>query len=352
MQHVNVELGRCRRTTGSSAARTDDIDWWNAMGVAHGDAQTPPRTVVASGAGSVEGAWMAAPRLLLAQWWHVDAFVHKDLWRHCGGAGGMETGLTNKKSLRLRPGQVDVWLISLSGVGNDQRLACLQFLSEPERAKWQRFVVQDARVQYLVSRALVRATLSRYAEVPENVWQFETNHYGRPHVSQPRAWRDIRFNLSNTTGLVVCAVSNDCEIGIDVENISRTLDTEALAPTVFAPAELTEFRRTGPEDRRNRFFSYWTLKEAYIKARGMGLSLPLDAFWFDLGGPSPLLHVTDRCPDVPERWRFYQHAPTNEHRMAVAVAGPQACEPSVHLHWVTPASLSAGLASPRCSFEA
>ena len=88
-------------------------------------------------------------------------------------------------------------------------------------------------------------------------------------------------HLSNTTGLVVCAVSRDCVIGIDVENIARTLDADELAPSVFAPAELADFRRSGLEDRRNRFFSYWTLKESYIKARGRGLSLPLDAFWFE-----------------------------------------------------------------------
>jgi 4'-phosphopantetheinyl transferase len=260
--------------------------------------------------------------------------------------------LTSKGSLQLRIGQVDVWLISLSGVGSNQQFAYLQLLSEPERAKWQRFVVHDARLQYLVSRALVRTTLSRYAEVPVQTWQFETNRYGRPHVSQPQALRDIRFNLSNTTGLVACAVSRDCEIGVDVEHMSRTLDPDALAPSVFAPAELADFRRAVSEDRRDRFFSYWTLKEAYIKARGMGLSVPLDAFWFDLVGPSPLLHVTDRSPDVPERWRFYQHVPTDEHKMAVAVAAPQGATPSVHLRWVTPMSLSAELARPHCSFGA
>jgi 4'-phosphopantetheinyl transferase len=257
----------------------------------------------------------------------------------------METGLTSEGSLQLRTGRVDVWLASLSGVGSSQQVACLEYLSEPERAKWQRLVAPDPRLQYLVSRALVRATLSRYAGVPEHAWQFETNRYGRPHVSQPRAWRDIQFNLSNTIGLVVCAVSIGCEIGIDVENVARALDTEKLAPTVLAPSELADFRRAAPDDRRNRFFSYWTLKEAYMKARGMGLSLPLDAFWFDLGGPSPLLRVTDRCPDVPERWRFHQHAPTSDHKMAVAVAGPQPSEPSVDLHWVTPGSPSAERAS-------
>jgi len=134
---------------------------------------------------------------------------------------------------------------------------------------------------------------------------------------------------------------SDCEIGIDVENITRTVDTAELAPSVFAPAELADFREAGLEDQRERFFSYWTLKESYIKARGMGLSLPLDAFWFELGGTSPLLCVTDRCPDIPDRWRFYQHSPTDEHMMAVAVAAPQGVEPSIHPRWVSPMSLIA-----------
>lgn len=246
------------------------------------------------------------------------------------------------KYWQLRDGKVDVWLTSLSAVSYGQQLACLNFLSVAERAKWQRFVAKDAQLQYLVTRALIRTTLSRYADVPAQAWQFEANAYGRPHIVQPGDCDDIGFNLSNTTGLVACAVSGDCEIGIDVENIARALDTDALAPTVFAPAELTDFRQAGQEHRRDRFYSYWTLKESYIKARGMGLSLPLDEFWFDLGGRSPLLNVSERCPDVPGRWRFYQYAPTDEHRIALAVAPPSGIEPSIRLRWTTPASASTG----------
>jgi 4'-phosphopantetheinyl transferase len=240
--------------------------------------------------------------------------------------------LADKGNL-TQAGQVDVWLTSLSGVSSIDQFACLQLLSESERAKWQRFLARDSQLQYLVTRALVRTILSRYAEVPALTWEFETNKYGRPYVSQPQAFRSLRFNLSNTTGLVACAVSRDCEIGIDVENIERTLDTDSLAPWVFAPVELADFRRVRPENRLDRFLSYWTLKESYIKARGMGLSLPLDAFWFELSGSSPFLIVTDRCPDNPARWRFYQHAPTHEHRMAVAVAAPEGVEPSIRLRW-------------------
>jgi 4'-phosphopantetheinyl transferase len=254
-----------------------------------------------------------------------------------------EMAVTDNALLRLETGRIDVWLTSLRDVGGELQCAYLQLLSEAERARYRRFIAPDAGIQYLVSRALVRTTLSRYAEVPEHVWQFEANRYGRPYVSEPRASRDIYFNLSNTTGLVVCAIAKECDIGIDVENVTRTLDIDALAPTVFASRELADFRRSAPEHRRNRFFSYWTLKEAYIKARGMGLSLPLDSFWFDLGGPSPLLHVTDRCGDQPERWRFYQDAPTLEHRMAIAATAPRGVEPSLHLHWITPVLASTEL---------
>jgi 4'-phosphopantetheinyl transferase len=246
--------------------------------------------------------------------------------------------LTSKECLRLGVGQVDVWLTSLDGICADLELAYLALLSDAERARWQRFVVQDARLQYLASRALVRNTLSRYAEVPEHAWEFSTNGYGRPHISHPPGSRNIRFNLSNTTGLVVCAITKDCEIGIDVENITRSLDVDQLAPAVFAPMELADVRGCEASDRRERFFSYWTLKESYIKARGMGLSIPLDSFWFDLGGPSPFLHATDGCDDRPERWRFYQYIPMAEHRMAVAVAAPPGMQPCIHLRWITPIS--------------
>ena len=252
--------------------------------------------------------------------------------------------MTSTRSLQLQAGQVDVWLASLSNVSSSEAVAYLQLLSEPEQAQWRRFKVEDARLQYLVTRALVRTTLSRYADVPAHTWKFEPNAYGRPHISHPLASCNLRFNLSNTTGLVACGVSIDCEIGIDVEDITRTADIDAVAPSVFAPAELADFRDAGLEDRRDRFFSYWTLKESYIKARGMGLSLPLDAFWFELGGSSPLLCVTDRCPDIPDRWRFYQHAPTDKHMMAVAIAAPQGVEPSIRPRWVKPMSLIAASA--------
>jgi 4'-phosphopantetheinyl transferase len=255
----------------------------------------------------------------------------------------MEKGLANTDAFQLRTGQVDIWLLRLSEAISDELLGFLKLLSQPERTRWQGFAAIDAQLQYLATRALVRTTLSRCAKVPAQTWQFEENLYGRPHIVYPTQFREVQFNASNTTGLVGCAISIDCEIGIDIENIARAIDPEEVAPSVFSSEELADFRAAKPEDKLHRFFAYWTLKESYIKARGMGLSLPLDSFWFELGSASPHLYATERCADTTGRWRFYQYAPTDEHMMAVAVSAPQGVEPLINLRWTTPMLMKAWL---------
>jgi 4'-phosphopantetheinyl transferase len=243
----------------------------------------------------------------------------------------------------LGEGRVDLWLTALSGIGDDLQAAYQRLLCPSEQARWRRFRVEGARLQYLVGRALVRTSLSHYAAVSEAAWRFDTNDYGCPYISEPATCRNIRFNLSHTDELVACAVRSGGDVGVDVENTGRVVDIGELAPSVFAPVEVTSLARSAPQDQRRDFFSYWTLKEAYIKARGMGISLALDGFWFDLTGPSPRIHFTDRCPDDPQRWRFYQYRPTNEHMLAVAVSARPRDTIDVCLRWVVPLS-----ASPAC----
>jgi len=236
--------------------------------------------------------------------------------------------------LRLEQGQVDIWLTRLSGIGDDLLRRYEQLMSESEHVRWRRFLVAHAQLQHLVARALIRTTLSRYFDVPPQSWRFAANRYGRPHVTEPRQFRHVRFNLSHTGGLVVCAVAKARAIGIDVENIRRESELADLAARVFSPVELSSFLQSAPQMQREIFFAYWTLKEAYIKARGMGLSLALDGFWFDLGGASPRVHFTERCPDDSDRWQFRQYAPTADHRLAIAVAGVKDLD--VRQRWVVP----------------
>ncbi|HEY7646885.1 MAG TPA: 4'-phosphopantetheinyl transferase superfamily protein [Hyphomicrobiales bacterium] len=224
---------------------------------------------------------------------------------------------------RLAVGQVDVWLVALDAIDADRLRGYEALMDAKERERWQRFRMPKSRLIHLVARALLRTTLSLYADAAPTHWRFETNDYGRPYVAAPEIGRDLRFNLSHTDGLVVLAIAEGCEIGIDVETLDRRLDTAEIAPTVFEASELGAFQSAPEHRRRDLFFAFWTLKEAYIKARGMGVSLPLDGFAFDLSRPHPRIGFNDRCPDDASRWQFRRFDAAPEHVIAVAVEAPE-----------------------------
>jgi 4'-phosphopantetheinyl transferase len=234
--------------------------------------------------------------------------------------------------LPLPAGRIDVWLTPLAAVGADEQHRYAGLLNPAEDAAWRRFKVTGAALQHLVARALVRTTLSRYAAVPPLAWEFARNAHGRPHVAAPAEGCDLLFNLSHTDGLVALAIGRACEFGIDVEHMPRRVEAAELAPRFFAPPEAAHVVAASGAEQRDRFFAFWTLKEAYIKARGMGLALPLDSFWYDLDGPQ--IHFTDRCPDDPRRWHFFRTDPTPEHRLALAVAAT--ARPEIRLQEVIP----------------
>jgi 4'-phosphopantetheinyl transferase len=162
--------------------------------------------------------------------------------------------------------------------------------------------------------------LSRYAHVPPAQWTFIENVHGRPEIlDRPRGVPDLRFNISHTEGLIACAVTIGREVGVDVEHIGRRL-THDVAGRFFAPSEVTELTRLPDEEQQRVFFDYWTLKEAYIKARGFGLALPLADFAFTLAPPSPpRIAFEPGLDDDPATWQFAQDWPTPQHRLAIAV---------------------------------
>src|SRR5262249_23664902 len=119
----------------------------------------------------------------------------------------------------LSIGQVDIWLTAPDAIDADQLRSYEMLMDAGESERWQRFRVTKSRLIHLVTRALLRTTLSRYADADPAQWHFETNEYGRPHITAPEIERDLRFNLSHTDGLVALAVTEGCEIGIDVESL-------------------------------------------------------------------------------------------------------------------------------------
>ena len=196
----------------------------------------------------------------------------------------------------------------------------LQWLSPDEHERMARFVFERDRVRFLLTRALVRTTLSRYAPVAPADWHFIANAHGRPEIlDRPAGVPDLRFNLSHTDGLIACAVTIGREVGIDVEHVGRRL-TQDVAARFFAPAEVAHLQSLPADQQERVFFDYWTMKEAYIKARGFGLALPLGDFAFQFAPDRPpTITIEPSLNDDPATWQFQQDWPTPIHRLGLAI---------------------------------
>ena len=212
---------------------------------------------------------------------------------------------------------VCVWLAeprAWSPIDDRQRLRA--FLSDEERDREQRFHFDEDRLAFLVAHGLVRMALSRYAAVAPVEWTFSADSYGKPSVATPAS--TLSFSLSHTRRLVACAVVRGRPVGVDVEDASRPAPLE-IAERYFVPEERRDICATDPDQRTRRFFEYWTLKEAYVKACGLGLSLPLDRFEFrrDAEGSWRIAFAPPPLDDEAAWWFHAWSTPT--HQAAIAL---------------------------------
>src|SRR6516225_1536369 len=170
----------------------------------------------------------------------------------------------------LAPGEVIVATAQPEECDPAMDSTLVLLLSEDEKARMDRFRFDRDRRLFLLSHGLLRMTLSLYARVEPHAWQFRTGEHGRPEIAEP--FSRLRFNISHTRGLAACAIVLDSDIGFDVEETSKDVPIDNLE-SFFSAREAEALRSTPSEGHRERFFTYWTLKEAYIKARGVGLSI-------------------------------------------------------------------------------
>ena len=200
----------------------------------------------------------------------------------------------------------------------------LALLTPEERARRARFYFPKGRTQYLLTRVLARVTLSLYADVAPSDWRFTPNAYGKPEITEPRdaLSRSLRFNLSNTEGLQACLVGRQRELGVDVEWTERRAEGFEIADRFFSSAEVAELGACPEHARSERFYYYWTLKEAYIKARGAGLSIPLDRFSFSLSEPNIVFHDSAKF-EPGEHWQFGAHRLESQHILSYALRREQ-----------------------------
>ena len=216
--------------------------------------------------------------------------------------------------------EAHLWYVNTGDVGDVDLTAEYRRLMNPEElAAEQRYWTAASQLQHRVARALVRTTLSRYSDVDPRDWVFRRGPYGRPEVAFPQNSR-LRFNLSHTAGMVACLVALDRDVGVDVENTARKTLFIELAERHFASLEVAELRVLPPDQVPGRFLTIWTLKEAYLKARGVGLGVALDRFAFRLGARGPHVVFDPTIDDSPERWQFTSIVPAPTHVLAAAVA--------------------------------
>jgi 4'-phosphopantetheinyl transferase len=218
--------------------------------------------------------------------------------------------------------EVHLWYAGMEQLDGATAVTCRHLLSPDELARWKRFHFERDRDEFLVAHALLRLVLSTYALTSPGEWRFAAGPHGKPAVDPSAGQPLLPFSLSHTRRLAAVAVTAGADVGADVEWLGRPVGPD-LAEWALAEAEQRQLREAPPELRGRTFFSLWTLKEAYLKACGLGLSLPLKDFAFTLGpGLSARVQFTRRVADVASRWLFWQDQSLPDHCAAVAVRRP------------------------------
>jgi 4'-phosphopantetheinyl transferase len=226
------------------------------------------------------------------------------------------------EELTLTDEEVHVWRASLNWPAGCVR-DFQDLLTPDELSRSERFRFQGDRQRFLVARGLLRTILSRYLRVEPSQLRFAYDDYGKPYLISPSAPGTLTFNLSHAHGLLLVAVTHDRAIGIDVEYTRPPLpDVEHIAERFFSVEEKEALRALSSTARNEAFFRCWTCKEAYLKARGLGLSMPLDRFQVAVipGQPARLLHVEGDLEEA-SRWSLRELVPAPGYVATLAVEG-------------------------------
>ena len=209
------------------------------------------------------------------------------------------------ESLSLPRDEVHVWRARLEQPPALQE-SFLRLLSEDERTRANRFHFERDHRRFVLARGFLRSLLARYLQTAPETLSFSYGPYGKPALSGLHAGSSLRFNASHSHELALFAFVHDCEIGIDVEYIQKDFATEDIARHFFSIAEVQTLLALRETEKPAAFFRCWTRKEAYIKALGSGLSLPLDEFDVTLApGESAALLCDRREPDAVRRWMMF-----------------------------------------------
>jgi 4'-phosphopantetheinyl transferase len=231
---------------------------------------------------------------------------------------------------------VDVCWLRLETLKPGHLVFCASLLDAGERERAGRFVFDVDRDRFIVAHALLRLLLSRHVPIAPAAWRFDAGSHGKPFITRSLN-PGFHFNISHTKGLVACAVTMAGEVGLDVETIDMGFPALRVARNSLAQEEVEVIGKAPPQDVAETFTTLWVLKEAYVKATGQGLSVPLDSFAFSLDPPR--LRRAENALFDKDAWLFHLHPPTPGHILALALPWSHAEQVQIRQEEIVPERL-------------
>ena len=224
--------------------------------------------------------------------------------------------------LSLSREEIHLWRIDQQHFSLDSlKKDYLHWLGAEEQGRYQRYYFDQHRQQFLLTRIMTSLILSRYIRNAQaKSLCFISNEFGKPALAPGQADQPLFFNLSHSGSCLVVAVSRHEDIGIDIEKMKPGRRFGKIAARFFSSSEARELSSMDASLRADRFYRLWTLKEAYIKACGMGLVIPLNDFSFSFPQSGSISVAFDvKRDDDPEQWQFWQIDAGPEFRLALAL---------------------------------
>ena len=217
---------------------------------------------------------------------------------------------------------IHLWL-SFERSADEPALRTMRALLQPaEIERVDKAYSEEVRLRFLAARAMQRTVLARYAPGADPAgFRFVTGEHGKPELAPEFAALGLHFNVTHTEGLVGIAVSRHRDVGFDAENLNERTTALKLARRYFTAEEARNLEALPLTEQPVRFYSLWTLKEAWMKATGRGIAAGLDNAAFSLDEKHRVAGLSFAAYDASD-WRFWQFTPTHEHVLALALRAP------------------------------
>jgi len=226
--------------------------------------------------------------------------------------------------MKLDPQHINLWVVDIEDFSYEELLSLTSgWLSKQDLQRVERYQFLEHKKQLLMGRYLTRTVLSRYGQFSAGDWRFENNEYGKPSIASALLEEMVEplfFNLSHSQNKLVLAVARHEFLGVDIEYGLKPRRVEEIANRYFSNSEIEGFSGLEKSQMQKRFYDLWSLKEAYIKACGMGLAIPLNHFSFSFQSERKVeIKFHKQRPDDSALWQFWKIESEPGYHLSLAV---------------------------------